>query len=176
MEPKNCRSCFEPINASATKCPRCQSYQSSSWVWLPVLPAFVALLIILPQFFDFGLRSNNDDIKFAPANPQLTADDATLKYQAPAAEKGVTTYYTRRKAWVYCTVKNSSQHRWEDLEFVVEFQNSAGDRVDLVNASAAFTSHPNTDLECRIQCDLNIDPSDIATTKVTVTDARPPYR
>ena len=176
MDTKNCRGCIEPINASATRCPRCQSFQSRTWMWLPAIFGLIPLLIVFPLIFRVGRLSNDEDVKFVPDASQLTAVNATLKYEAPEAEEGVTFHYIRREAWVYCTVKNSSKHRWENLEFVVEFKNSAGDRVDLVNSSASITSHPNTDLECRIQCDLNVDPKNVTTTKVTVTDARRPYR
>ena len=176
MDTKNCLSCLEPINVAATKCPRCQSFQSRSWMWWSAIPGLIPLLVILPLLFTLNRNSRDNEVTFVPADSKLTAIDAKLKYEAPQIEEGVRVHYIRREAWVYCTIKNESKHRWENLEFVVEFQDADGERVDLVNSSASFTTHPDQDLQCRLQCDLNVDPKDVATTIVTITDARRPYR
>lgn len=178
MDTKHCRSCCEEINAAATKCPHCQAFQSRWMPWLYIVPGLLPLLLILPLIiFPFSrLRTDSTDVEFKDVQHQLTISNARLKYEEPPNQDGVTVHQYRRHAWLYCTIKNDSDYRWENLEFLVEFENADGERLDVDNVSAAITSQPHSDLEFRLACELAIDPNDVAKTKITVTDARRPYR
>ena len=178
MDTKPCRSCREEINVVATKCPRCQAFQSRWTPWLYVLSAMIPLMVMLPLmlFPLWRLRSDSPDVQFKDVKHQLTVTNAMLKYEAPPVEEGVTVHYFRRNAWVYCTIKNDSGYRWDALECLVTFENDNGERIDLNNVTASVTSQPNSELDFRIACELAVDPDEVCSTKVTVTDAKRPYR
>lgn len=176
METKRCRSCQEEINLSATKCPRCQAFQSPWTMWMFMLPGLIPLLVIVPLVVLPLSSLRGDSVEFADVKQHLTVTDVRLKYEEPAVEKGVTVHYFRRHAWLYCTIKNDSDYRWENLEFLVEFKNADGGRLDVDNATATITVQAHSDLEYRLACELAIDPDQVAKTSITVTDARRPYR
>ncbi|MCA9171911.1 MAG: hypothetical protein KDB23_29790 [Planctomycetales bacterium] len=115
-------------------------------------------------------------IEFEHVKQQLIASNARLKYEDPPVEEGARFPYFRRSAWIYCTISNRTDHRWESLQFLVEFQNAHGDQLNLDNLSASVTCQPHSNLDIRLNCELAIHPKDVAKTKVTVTDARRPYR
>ncbi len=180
MSTKSCRSCCVKINVTAKKCPHCQAFQSRWIPWLFTLSAALPLLIILPVIIPLWAYSTDSDppeVQFKDVKHRLTVTEARLKYDKPSEKDNVIVVHRdERQAWVYCVLKNGTDHRWEDFEFLVEFKNANGDRLDLDNVSESVTSQPHSDLRLRLSCRLAVDPDEVSETKVTVTNARLPYR
>lgn len=145
---------------------------------------FLPLLFILPSLF-YSLKivyqtsnqtSNQTKVEFSQVQGKLTVTDAQLKYEEPVDKEEGTVHYHRRYVWIYSTLKNDSDYRWENFEFLVEFFDTDGKRLDVINTSTNITIQPHSELELRLSCDMAIDPKDVAKTKIIVTDARQPYR
>ena len=145
-----------------------------------MLPALIPLLIVLPlmilPLWRLYTKTDSSAVQFKDVEHLLTVTNARLKYDKPPVREGVAVHYYRQHAWLYGTINNDSDHRWDNLEFLLEFQNADGDRLDVNNVSASITSQPHSSLEIRLACELAIDPKDVSKTKVTVTDASLPYR
>ena len=178
METRNCRSCCEAISVAATKCPHCQAFQSRWVLWFFILPGVLPVLLIVP-LLNVSLRRLSDsstNVEFALVKHQLTVTNAQLKYREPDAAEGISYHYFQQNAWLYFTIHNESAYRWDNLEFLIEFQDANGERIDVDNASASVTTQPHSELEVRISCELAVDPKDVAKSVVTVTNAQRPYR
>jgi hypothetical protein len=169
MDTKPCRSCCEEINASATKCPYCQMFQSRWIMWLPLLAVITFLGIASIPFMQ--LRSNRE-VQFEDAQQLLRVTDVSLSFEPPAKPPaGVNVLFETHDAWLYCTIRNDSDHDWDGFEFLVEFRDANGDRLDLNNLSEHSTVRAHSELEIRLQCRLAIDPTKVAETLVTITNA-----
>lgn len=187
METKLCRYCKEEIDATATRCKCCKWPQT---YWMKVLP-FLFPLIFIPLLLIPLLRTSafKPTIEFNEVKQQFTVKNVKLKFEGPPelppeieAEIPLEfprvsfSKYSSRSIWIYCTIKNDSDYSWEQLEFLAEFQDEKGKRLDLANLSERVTVQPHSELECRISCNLAIDAREVKKTIITVTDASRPYR
>ncbi len=174
IDTKPCRSCLEPIHASATKCPHCQAFQNR---WIVIAPIILSLLFAVFAFYQIaqirGIRGDGGDVAFVDVQQQIKIADVHMEAGELNADF---VRINTKECWVYLTLKNESDYAWDDFEFVVEFFDADGERLDMVNVTTYFTVEAHSDLSTRLECTLRISPSDVTDVQVTLSSADQPFR
>ena len=142
-----------------------------------MLPGLIMGIAVLPLLLSSLWRLQEPPaVRFMDVKQQVTVNDVRLKSFEPPVARGTIVSHFRHHAWVYGTISNDTDYRWENPEFNVKFLNSAGEQIDIDNTSKMITIEAHSKLEIKLDCDLAIDPKEIAETKITVTSAKRPYR
>jgi hypothetical protein len=76
---------------------------------------------------------------------------------------------------IYGTLQNPTEYPWEDFQFLIEYFDAEGNRIDFDNTSLSLNVPASTNLEVRLESQLAIDPKLAESVKVTVTHATVPY-
>jgi len=118
MNTKICKYCKESILEDATKCPKCQSFQS-----IFRSPTFISLLSILfiPfAFFPLYLTYKWDNIKFIDYESKITLD--VLSKDTLKREECKDCDLLN----ILVELKNDTELEWQHGEFEVQFKASGG--------------------------------------------------
>jgi hypothetical protein len=121
MDQKPCRGCGESILASATRCPKCQSFQSA-WKNPQVLGMlFVIPIALLPLFMFRGLR----DHEFADYRDQLRLQIDRIEREKRQDNSGT-------EIIVLGKIENSTRMKWENpvFEVIVQSEKKLADAVN----------------------------------------------
>lgn len=120
---KPCRHCREQIPSAATRCPKCQSWQSAraylsgnpqAWLGLLTLPFLLLLLLPLWRVFDGGAD-------FSRYTDQVEILEA--EFHVPDQER------SSRDLVTIGRLRNNSPVRWKDVVFEVQFFDKHGKLV-----------------------------------------------
>lgn len=140
---------------------------------------FVPLLFFIPLFFvlmNTGHLHSEPEVPFAQVKSLLTARDVRMEAETPETPEGSTVHYFRRDVWIYGTLHNESDYRWNGIELLIEFKDAQGKTLDLANVSLSVTIPAQSTLDFRTNCELAVNPADVKTVTASVTDAKKPYR
>jgi len=143
-----------------------------------ILLAVVPLFVVLPFLFRSPTvyTSARSRPNFDPVKPQLTLVETRHEYiPRPEDPRGFHTTYEHTYVWVYGTIKNESKKAWDNLEFVFEFKDAQGNRIDLSNVTLRQTVEPHSTLEFRLRVEINKTPEIVASVEGKVTSAHIPY-
>jgi hypothetical protein len=153
---KLCKACKEPIDQAATKCPRCQVYQS----WYRN-PRMLSLLWLLPLAFLIWspFRHVNPVTKFADYKDKLSV--SVVEETAPAKGTG----------WlVTVRIENQSDQKWRRPNFQIESLDG-NDKLLCVEHVNAYNVVVDPKTSAFTTLSLHIIPAGpVAKRRVTLTD------
>ena len=154
---KPCKSCKEPIDEAAKKCPKCQAFQR----WY-LNPQYFGLIFMLPFFiFIFWNTGIFNRADFANYKDKFTVsvvkDDAS---SLPNKDK---------EHLITVKIENRSGKKWKHPTFQIESLDSTGKVVAVEHSSEySVIIAPNSSVETTIE--LRIIPSEaVASHKVSLT-------
>jgi len=119
---KPCKSCKEPIDASASKCPKCQAFQS--WYRNPQIFAF---LFIIP-FLGFSYYSSSRILHSTDYSDY--ADQIRVKIVATEESQ-----LKPREIFLNVEIENSSDKAWKRPKFQVQSLDAQGKILVVENVS-----------------------------------------
>ena len=164
MKTKVCKACKEAIHAEATKCPKCQSFQSkfrnsSFWALLPMLFVFPFLMYFLnstqrdhPKYIDYQEKISMKVLRID-----------TLKQEAPKNYDLLN---------ILVELDNNTDIEWEQGEYEVEFRSPEGALLNLEKSGDfSLRLHPNTSAKSAIKVPLYQEYR-LSTVKVNLTNLR----
>jgi len=127
-ETKECPSCCEQINAKATKCPRCQAWQSK-WRFdqsnLKHQFIFIAfILLVFGTLYSVFIESIVSPGNFNDSKSLITVADSSFNYSTKECGTRIS---------VIGTISNDSDKIWKDIYFEVQFFNNNGELIDTIS-------------------------------------------
>jgi hypothetical protein len=152
---KPCKSCKEPIDEAATKCPRCQAYQH--WYRSPRMVSFLWFPLLAFMFWNIYRTSNPST--FADYKDKFSV--SVVEENAPAT--GKTRLLTVR-------LENGSNRTWKRPKFQVESLDG-NEKVLSVEHLNEFDLVVGPKSSALATLSLRIIPAEpVAKRKVTLTD------
>ena len=155
---KPCKSCKEPIDEAAKKCPKCQAFQR----WY-LNPQYFGLFFVLPflalMYWNMGIFSHAD---FA---------DYKNKFTVGVVKDDVSNSPSKNKEHlITAKIENRSDKKWKRPTFQIESLDGTG-KVIAVEHSSQYSViiPPNSSVMTTIE--LRITPSEtVASHRVSLTD------
>jgi len=115
---KNCKACKTKIHEEATKCPHCQSFQSSWSNWNVLIPIFLLLPL---SIFLVNIMSVFDKADFDDYKEQVTFTRISEKvYQTKGGHDRIK---------IIGEIDNQSDKDWRMPEYKITFKNENGEFV-----------------------------------------------
>jgi hypothetical protein len=155
---KSCTSCKEPIDAAATKCPRCQAYQH--WYrnpqWITVV-FFLPLLLLM--------------FRHSPYSPTAASfSDYKDKVLASVVREEPPSGSAIKRSLLTVRIENRSDKKWQRPHFQIESLDSAGTVLAVEHLEdASLVLSPNSSVMDTLS--LRVIPTEmVASHKVTITD------
>jgi len=161
---KPCTKCCELIPQGASRCPRCQSWQSAraylagnpqSWLSLLLLPIFLLML--------YWTRIDRGE-DFAKYRDQIRVLDSQLR---------VTDEEILRHVVTVGRLRNESPVKWTDVVIEVQYFDADGRLVATKTENDhALVLLPNSEHAFQVSSSAELPPRSYASQKVFVRDAR----
>ena len=125
---KQCPTCCEQINAKATRCPRCQSWQSKwrfdqSNIKHQLIFALVLFSLLGGLYFTVFSSILNPK-NFEESKSLLTVTDTTFNYSIKDCGASIS---------VIGTIINNSDVTWKDVYFEIQFFNKENILIDTIS-------------------------------------------
>lgn len=124
-EMKQCPACFEEINAKATKCPHCQSWQSkwrfdhSNIKHQLIFISFIFGLLAFFYFSAFGSLINQKS--FYESKDLINVSNTNLNYSIKECGARIS---------IIGTITNNSDTIWKDVHFEAQFYDKDNKLID----------------------------------------------
>ena len=167
-EMKECKTCFEEINAKALKCPRCQTWQTK-WKYDQSNPKhhliFLAILFgAMGIMFYSSLGSIFNPNEFSDNKSSFVVKDSKVSF----TEKECGTTVS-----IIGTITNNSEVSWKDFNFEAQFFNEDNELIDTVSdQNYDLILLPNDDGTFKVTGAADKSKSSYHHHKVTIKDAR----
>lgn len=164
MKTKVCNACKEAIHAEATKCPKCQSFQSKfrSSGFLALLP----LLIVIPFFLPLLNSTQREKIKYIDHQEKISMKVLRIDTLKQEASRNYDLLN------ILVELDNNTDIEWEQGEYEVEFRSSAGELLNIEKSGDfGLRLHPNSSVKSTIKVPLYQEYRQ-STTKVNLTNLR----
>lgn len=167
METKICKECLEEIKAEAKKCPKCQAYQSSVQRFMrsPTGGSMVGIIIGLGFYVWF-------------ANSFLFQDDSIYN-PTEILEVSDTSFHFKEldcgfKVSLIGTITNKSDGPLEKVVFDVEYYDSEGNTIDVINDKLYDLVIPaNSSKKFKVSGNTAAEKGLYASSKVVISKAEP---
>ena len=146
---KTCKYCKESISTEASKCPKCQSYQSFWRQPLFLAFAMIPLWLMLPYLI---LPSMNDRADFADHADKIiltVLSKDTLHY----GKEQETKYLN-----ILVEVENKTEEEWQHADYEIEYYSKEGKLVNVERESGySFKLRPHSTGKTSIKVPLYQD-------------------
>lgn len=167
METKICKDCSEEIKGEAKKCPKCQAYQSrfDRFMRSPTGGSLVGVVIALGFFSWFTNSFIFQDESIYNPTELLEVSDTSFQFKEVDCGFKVT---------LIGTITNKSDGPLRNLVFDVEYLDSEGNTIDVINDEVYDLVIPaNTSKKFKVSGTTGAEKELYAASKVVVSKVEP---